>query len=188
MKFILRLIPLFLLFFSCSSTDLHKGELSYFITDEKRVELLSPSLLGETRSIQQFVQGRYGDNEYSLMAVVQLKNEAIFIQGLTAMGTSLFEITYRENQVDYSGSNRFPQDTALYILADYQLCYYPASLLEGSLEKSGIRFEEILSSSGWERDLYDGEEKIISIRREGQMLLFTNILRNYSYNIEEADF
>ncbi|MDC7219038.1 MAG: DUF3261 domain-containing protein [Spirochaetales bacterium] len=188
MKRYIALFFVILLSFSCKTKETLDRDLSWFITDEIQIELLPPALSGEVRSIQQYVQGRYGKEEYSMMAVVILEEESIFIQGLTPLGSSLFEISYGADRVDFKGNSLFPKDTALYVLADYQLCYYPAEVLEKHLSPHDLHFEETFDGADWKRTISLEGETLITIERKGSQIIFHNLLRDYSYNIEEADF
>ena len=53
------------------------------------------------------------------------------------------------------------------------------------VEQAGLQFIQIEMKNGWNRQVLDGENKIISITRNGKSLEFQNLLRNYNYIIEE---
>ena len=180
---------LFLLaFLSCRTTGTLTEEKRIYITDEVTMNLLDPSSLDKTYVQQQIIHGYHGNDEYTIMAFVEMDENSLDIAGMTPIGTSLFDLHYDSGGITFSASGLFPEETALYLLGDFQLSYYPRDRVEKELDRAGLTFEEEIAEEGWTRRIRDPRgELIIEIIRRGNRLDYHNYLRDYRYEIEEKD-
>ncbi len=180
---------LFLLaFLSCRTTGTLTEENRLYITDEVTINLLAPSTLDKTYVQQQIIHGSHGDDEYTIMAFVEMDGTSLDIAGMTPIGTSLFDLHYDSAGITFSASGLFPEETALYLLGDFQLSYYPGGEVEREIRRAGLDFEEEITAEGWTRRIRDPRgELIIEIIRRGNRLDYHNYLRDYRYEIEEKD-
>ncbi|MDC7126937.1 MAG: DUF3261 domain-containing protein, partial [Spirochaetales bacterium] len=134
------------------------------------------------------IHGSHGDNQYTIQAVVQMDKERLSINAFTAFGVSLFDLVYSKEGVMFKAFESFPEKSGIYLLGDFQLCYYSVEYIEPLIKKAGLNFIETENSEGWERIIEDNDGTIIvKIKRVENKLEFYNYLREYSYLIEEIE-
>jgi hypothetical protein len=112
-------------------------------TAEGSRPLLAPQTLGAERSASQIVRGALGERELAINCVVTVKEGAMTIVGLSAMGVRIFTIKY--DGVATSVENTLPippQLTPEKLLADLQLVYWPLAALEKPLAAAGWQISE----------------------------------------------
>jgi hypothetical protein len=175
-----------LLTLSCKSSPQPSEQDLYFYLGENQLFKLLPTYhRTEPLEIQQFIEGYYGSEEYFMQAFVQLNQENIQISALSALGTSLFQLNYNNERIDFSATGPFPKETALYMLATIELCYFPQEALEQWFLGSELQFEEQQTLDGWIRIINQEDTTILKIIRDGDHIEMHNYHRNYGFNIQE---
>jgi Protein of unknown function (DUF3261) len=105
--------------------------------------LLAPQTLGAERSASQIVRGALGAREMTINCVVTVKDGAMTIVGLSAMGVRIFTIKYDGQATSVENTLPIPpQLTPERLLADLQLVYWPLAALEKSLAAAGWQISE----------------------------------------------
>ncbi len=151
----------------------------------KTIVLLPPSAFGAERSIHQSIEGYYGDVVYSLEAFVQAGREEITMIALTPFGSGLYEIIFTQGTIAFRSGMTPAGVKPEYLMADFQLCYFPDTVVREWVEKAGLRFTEIPVAGGWRRMIAEGDRPVIDIRRRGNEIVMTNHWRHYGYTIRE---
>jgi hypothetical protein len=105
--------------------------------------LVSPASLGSDRVVNQVVRGAFGARELTLNCVVTVKDGAMTLVGLNALGVRLFTIRYDGNTVQ---SETAPAMSGPLmperLLADLQLVYWPLASLSKPLATAGLQLSE----------------------------------------------
>ena len=92
---------------------------------------------------------------------------------------------YTDDNILYRTFLDINEISALYMIADIQLCYYPENVLLEMLQDAGLIMKTVFTDDGWTRTVFDKDDEIIRIQRKGKHLEYKNTLRNYEYSIEE---
>ncbi len=106
---------------------------------------------------------------------------------MTPMGNTIANLTYEGNAITQASSTLtgvpFPAE---YLFFDFQLCFYRAESLEEMLKRKGLSFEEEKGEGGVVRTLRQGEKVITRIEKGEGFVRLVNLLRGYSYQIEDG--
>lgn len=105
--------------------------------------LLAPATLGQERTMNQVVRTAMGAREFTFNCVVTVKDGAMTVVGLNAVGVRLF--TLRQDggglQVEKSAGLPAAFDPA-HMLADLQLVFWPLAPLQSRLREDGWQLGE----------------------------------------------
>ena len=112
----------------------------------------------------------------------------------SGFGTTIAEITYGRDSVHFESSVMDVEKMkAEYVLADFQVCFYPYKALKDNFEEAGFVFEESRGSTNggandsaaldYVRTLKDGNTLVLTAERKGKEITLVNSLRHYSYHI-----
>lgn len=105
--------------------------------------LLAPASLGSSRAVNQIVRGALGERELTMNCVVTVKDGAMSIVGLSAMGVRLFTIKYDGQTTTVDNTLPIPpQLTPERLLADLQLVFWPLETLKAPLATAGWQVSE----------------------------------------------
>lgn len=172
---------------SCVSTSKYTGTRfdSLKLTDHNTIKILPTEYFESELEMLQFVNGYYHDDKYSMQTILSMDNQQISVSAITAFGNTLYDITYNADSIEYNTIIPLNDISAVYMIADIQLCYYPVSSVREMLEDGGLFLEVTFSENGWVRKVYSENIEVISVKREGSQLEYQNHLRNYGYIIEE---
>ena len=100
--------------------------------------LVSPVALGVERAANQVVRGAIGDREMTLNCVITVKDGAMTVVGLNAMGVRLFTVRYDGTQIEADHSVSTPAElTPERLIADLQLVFWPLASLQQPLQAAG---------------------------------------------------
>lgn len=112
--------------------------------------LVSPAALGGERAANQIVRGAIGARELTISCVVTVKDGAMTVVGLNAMGVRLFTVRYDGMTVQSEKGLPTPEQlTPERLLADLQLVFWPLASLQQPLQDAGWQVSE--STSGTRR-------------------------------------
>ncbi len=176
----------FLCLFGCRSTPgAPAGSPLVQLSDRGGVALLPPSALGCTIEARQQIEGSYRGQTYYLEAYVRADRERLVMLAFNAFGAKLFEIEHTEQAVRFSSALLPEGVKAEYILADFQLCYFPAAALRRSLGRAGLLLEERQEDGVLARTVRAEGRVIIEIRRSAGEVHYRNLLRGYQYIVRE---
>lgn len=177
----------FLLLVSCVSTSELKGNGfdSLELTDNNTIKILPTEAFGSEVEMLQVVNGYYNEQEYIMQTVLFMNNKKVSVSALTTLGNTLYDITYINDSIEYNTVLRLNDVSAVYMIADIQLCYYPVDELKRMLEDGALSLEVKYLSDGWIRSVISGDVEIITVKRKGSLIEYRNHIRNYGYSIEE---
>ena len=169
---------------SCATGAGSGKDLPYaYLTDTSRYILLPTGGIGESMDMAQYISASFRDSVFLFASWVKADETAIEITLLNEMGTNIGELSYRGGAIAFS-SAVFPSSVKPeYIIADFQLCFYRAPLLEKALRDCGLTMET--SAAG--RRVTRGKELIYEIEKNDGKIKLTNYLRGYTYTLE-GDF
>ena len=185
-----------------------------YVTNSKKIQLLSPSAMNGEKKALQLLEGSYGNNSFSLMCYLEADSSGIYISLLNEFGTGMGELSYNGERVNFE-SGVFPKNAkAEYIVSDLQFAYYRAEELKAVFDSAGLKFtvsggadeacvtdklsgaEGASGVSGGSADLqiqsetrtiFDGEKCIERIVKNKNTITIDNYLRNYTYVLTEAE-
>jgi hypothetical protein len=105
--------------------------------------LASPSALGANREVSQVVRGAFGARELTINCVVTVKDGALTVIGLNALGLRLFTLRQDASGVHVeqpmSGMEQLPPQR---LLADLQMVFWPFAGLREPLQQAGWQLTE----------------------------------------------
>ena len=131
----------------------------------------------------QLISASYGSEIYQMNAWVRADETGIDMTLLNELGANMGELIWRGGSVSFSFPVFSQSLNLLYIIADFQLCFYSAAPVAQSLKKSGLSLEE--TETG--RRVLNGNTAIIEITKSQNMVRLTNHLRGYVFTLE-GDF
>ena len=185
-KFLLIFMISIVCFISCASVA--KKDMQYVdITDNAKFVLLPPEGIEQSMDMVQFLSYEYGGQNYFFNAWVEANENEIEMAFFNELGTSMGELSYRNNSVNFS-SPIFERSVLQYIkpeyiIADFQLCFYDPFLLGKTLNDIGL----VLEVRDGNRRIFSGNEVIIEIEKTENYVKLVNNLRGYTYTLE-GDF
>lgn len=168
--------------FSCKTTQLNYN---VYLTNKHYISLLPTNNFNDDQLITQIITGRYSSNRYSVQAFLSLKPTEISVTAMTPMGNTLYDLTYNSKGITYNALMNIGSKGSAYLIYDIQLCYYPLETIKKSIEDAGLTFSYSILEDGWKREIIDGSKTILTITRKSNIIKYNNILRDYSYTIEE---
>ncbi len=167
-----------------------------YVTNSKKISLLSPSSMEGEKTCLQSLEGSFGQKTFSLLCYLQLDSKGIFVSLMNEFGSGMGELSFDGSSVSFS-SSVFPKKLkAEYIVSDFQFAYYKSRDLEETFSKAGLKFvenqEEICGIEGVAevRRIFEDQkcEKCIEkIVKQGKVIIIENYLRNYSYVLTEEE-
>lgn len=175
-------------FFSSCMSGKVAGSLSpVYVTNTKKIELLNPSEMSGTIDSMQLLEGQFGENQFSLICYFIADESQISISLLNDFGTSMGELVYDGETVDFN-SAIFPQKLkAEYIVADIQNAFYKKGSLKDNFAAAGLGFE-VEENDGTETRTITSKGKIIEkIEKKDKTVTITNILRGYKYILTDGN-
>jgi hypothetical protein len=157
-----------------------------YVTNDLAIPLLDTALLDRSLDFSQRVKGSYGGKVYFLDVFAKADAEGIDMVGLNSLGTEVMDISYSKVKgirlASKLGGSRFKPE---YVVADFQIAYYPFEAVRAALEPYGLDFE-LRGDEGHEtRVLSRGGKAILSVERLPEGLRIVNSLRGYSYELRE---
>jgi hypothetical protein len=171
----------------CQTIDPSQGRQvsRVYLTDTRTIELLPPSASGGAFESYQQIEGSYHGQTYYLDAYVQSDGERFVMAAFNALGTKVFEMEQTAGSVRFSASFSPGNMKPEYILADYQLCFFPFEAVRRNLSLAGLAFEEKDDGDARVRTVSSEGRTIIEIRRTAREVRYTNLLRGYQYIVRE---
>ena len=185
-----------LLFVSCASaknqtTDQtsHKSSLRpVYITNSKKVNLLSPEFTTRTIDEVQLLDGTYGDTSFTLMSYTQINSKGINLSLMNEFGADMGNLSFDGETVVFD-SAYFPQALpGEYIICDIQNAFYNPVELEKNYKAAGLDFysELVLYEDGDSveiRKIFNGKKLIEEITITDKKIEINNYLRGYKYTL-----
>ena len=194
----------------CSRSNVKPGTAPVYYSDNRSVALLPTSAMTEKLDMPQHLRGEFTQQDGSLKSFegdswVRANDTILSIMLFSGFGTTIAEITYGKDSVHFESSVMDVEKMkAEYVLADFQVCFYPYKALKDNFEAAGFVFEESRGGSNggidggtidgtgasekgptldYVRTLKDGNTLVLTAERKGKEITLVNSLRHYSYHI-----
>ncbi|MCQ2098976.1 MAG: DUF3261 domain-containing protein [Fibrobacter sp.] len=160
-----------------------------FYSDGRSVQLLPTQAMSGSIDMAQRLEGHFakpdGDtSSFSGDTWVRANDSILSIHLFGGFGTTIAELTYTKDSVSLSSSFIDGEKMkAEYVLADFQVCFYPFDALKNNFEKAGFEFREKVEGADFERTLLEDGNTILLVKKSGSEIELVNELRKYRYHI-----
>lgn len=173
---------------SLSGAQAYRQAQPYYLTDDVKLPLLDTRMLPSAREGLQHIKGSYNGKTYFIDTYVKAGPDEIDMIGLDAMGSQLFDLELaRGKGIRFTSALGMTGIKPEYILADYQLAYYPFEAVRSFLAGYGFDFVQRDDAGVSERILSRKGRELLKIETLEKGLRYTNELRGYSYEITESE-
>ena len=190
MRHVLGLLACVLLLVACSRSNVKPGTAPVYYSDTRSVALLPTTAMTEKLDMPQHLRGEFTQQDGSLKSFegdswVRANDSVLSIMLFSGFGTTIAEITYGKDSLHFESSVMDVEKMkAEYVLADFQVCFYPYKALKDNFEAAGFVFEETRGIAlDFVRTLKDGNTLVLTAERKGKEITLVNSLRHYSYHI-----
>ena len=187
---VLWLLACALLLVGCSRSNVKPGTAPVYYSDNRSVALLPTAAMTEKLDMSQHLRGEFTQQDGSLKSFegdswVRANDSVLSIMLFSGFGTTIAEITYGKDSLHFESSVMDVEKMkAEYVLADFQVCFYPYKALKDNFEAAGFVFEETRGIAlDFVRTLKDGNTLVLTAQRKGKEITLVNSLRHYSYHI-----
>ncbi len=181
----------------CHHSRVAPGVAPVYYSDNRSVELLPTAVMTEPIDMPQHIAGNFtkpdgSTDSFEADSWVRANDSILSITMFTGFGTTLGEITYERDSVKAESSVLdVTKMKAEYLVADFQVCFYPFAALKENFEKSGFTFVESrdgeASDGDYVRTLKEGDRVILVAKKTAREVSLVNELRKYSYRITLGD-
>lgn len=187
----------------CGSSNVKPGTAPVYYSDTRSVELLPTAAMTEPIDMPQHIAGNFtkpdgSTDSFEADSWVRANDSILSITMFTGFGTTLGEITYERDSVKAESSVLdVTKMKAEYLVADFQVCFYPFAALKENFEKAGFIFVEsrdgvasdgeVSAAGDYVRTLKEGDRVILVATKKAREISLVNELRKYSYRITLGD-
>ena len=180
----------------CGSSNVKPGTAPVYYSDSRSVELLPTTAMTEPIDMPQHIAGSFtkpdgSTDSFEADSWVRANDSILSITMFTGFGTTLGEITYERDSVKAESSVLdVTKMKAEYLVADFQVCFYPFAALKENFEKAGFTFVEsrdVSAAGDYVRTLKVGDRVILVATKKAREVSLVNELRKYSYRITLGD-
>ena len=195
-RFFVCVIVLAVGMISCKSAPKSEGEKSselskVYVTNTKKISLLPPDAIDGVVDTAQLLQGKFGDQSFTLQAYIYADETSINMNLFNDFGTDMGYLFYDGENALFESAVFPPELPAEYIINDLQCAYYNAEKLKENFEASGLTFKNEMinfevphdeyGASVETRTIFSGKNKVAEIFIYGGTIKVVNILRGYEY-------
>ena len=187
----------------CGSSNVKPGTAPVYYSDNRSVELLPTAAMTDPIDMPQHIAGNFtkpdgSTDSFEADSWVRANDSILSITMFTGFGTTLGEITYERDSVKAESSVLdVTKMKAEYLVADFQVCFYPFAALKENFEKAGFIFVEsrdgvasdgeVSAAGDYVRTLKEGDRVILVATKKAHEVSLVNELRKYSYRITLGD-
>ena len=180
----------------CHHSHVAPGVAPVYYSDSRSVELLPTAAMTDPIDMPQHIAGNFtkpdgSTDSFEADSWVRANDSILSITMFTGFGTTLGEITYERDSVKAESSVLdVTKMKAEYLVADFQVCFYPFAQLKVNFEKAGFTFVESRDASAdgdYVRTLKEGDRVILVATKKAREVSLVNELRKYSYRITLGD-
>jgi hypothetical protein len=159
----------------------------YYLTNDLKLPLLDTALLDSPLDLAQHIKGSYKGKVYFLDAYAKADAASLDMVALDAMGTQVFDLAYSKAKgIRFSSALGVSGTKPEYIVADFQLAYYPFEAVKAALATHGLDFSQRTEDGRSVRSLSFAGREIVRIETLPEGFRYDNLLRGYSYEITES--
>ena len=195
-------LALLLALMGCHHSRVAPGVAPVYYSDTRSVELLPTTAMTEPIDMPQHIAGNFtkpdgSTDSFEADSWVRANDSILSITMFTGFGTTLGEITYERDSVKAESSVLdVTKMKAEYLVADFQVCFYPFVALKENFEKAGFTFVEsreasadgeVSAAGDYVRTLKEGDRVILVATKKAREVSLVNELRKYSYRITLGD-
>lgn len=173
------------LFCSCASSKVEPAAPKIYVTNFKKTHLLPPHLIASPVEGVFLFQGSFAGQTFSTPVYVKADEEGIFMQLLSAFGSTMATLSFEGGDVAFQ-SSILPEDLkAEYIVADFQFAYYDFDQTQTALAYSSLTFTQESDERGYTRSIFDKKKLIAQYTVDSATNTVTvkNFLRGYEYSL-----
>ncbi len=191
-----KIIKLFLSFFviltcflvlSCASINNSNSLSPVYVTNSKKVELISPEGIENNIDSLQLLNASFGKQSFSMLAFIRADETGIFISIMNDLGTDMGSLSY-DGKSAVLDSAVFPKALkAEYIIADIQFAFYKPVIVEETLSNVGLSLVVENNGSTESRKIMDKDKCISEIIKTENECKIVNNLRGYEYTLLESE-
>lgn len=171
---------------SCASSKVEPPTPKIYVTNTKKMHLLPPHLMSTPVEGIFLFEGSFGEQAFSTPVYVKADSEGIFMQLLSAFGSTLATLSFEGGDVMFS-SSFFPEDLRVeYIVADFQFAYCDFEQTQSVLASSSLTFHQELTGTGYTRSILDKKKLIAqyTVNNAANTVTVKNFLRGYEYSLQ----
>ena len=182
----LFLIPILLLFLSCKTTRTQKPDnlRPVYITNTKKINLLSPEYNEKTLDTLQLFNGTFGETSFSMLSLTQIDSSGISLSLFNDFGTDMGELFFDGKDVSFESAYLPAKLPGEYIVAEIQNAYYDEKVLKENYSRVALSF---VSEASGLRKIYDGKKLIEEIFISDEKVKIINYLRGYTLELVNAE-
>lgn len=183
---------LLLLLVACHNARQVPGTAPVYYSDERSVSLLPTASMTEKLDMPQHIVGEFhkpdgSTDSFEADSWVRANDSVLLVVLFSGFGTTIGEISYFHDSVKVESSlMNVEKMKAEYLLADFQICFYPLEPLQKNFEQAGFEFSETRSgaeNADFVRTLSENGKTILTAKKTGTEIRLVNDLRGYSYHI-----
>ena len=183
----LTVLLISLLILSCVTKQQEEAKYSVYVTNTAKFELLNPSAFEENMDRFQNITGHFQGKTHIFGAYIKSSEEEVAITFFNQMGGSVGDLVYTGDSLVANSHFTPPAAKFEYMMADFQFCYCKKELLAESLEAAGLRFECTWQDGKEIRQIWDKDQLVVQVEKEKNHTRLQNLLREYSYDIQEGN-
>ena len=185
-------VGLAFLFVACHNARQVPGTAPVYYSDERSVSLLPTASMTEKLDMPQHIVGEFhkpdgSTDSFEADSWVRANDSVLSVVLFSGFGTTIGEISYFRDSVKVESSlMNVEKMKAEYLLADFQICFYPFEPLQKNFEQAGFEFSETRSgaeNADFVRTLSENGKTILTAKKTGAEIRLVNDLRGYSYHI-----
>ncbi len=162
-----------------------------YISSGIKLNLSSTQGLNKNKTLNQLLNGKYKDKNYSFNLVTKISPERFNTVALTKFGARIFTISYYDNHLDFVPTPLIKATSKIrpeYILADIQLVYWPLDEIRKNLT-GDVEILESKNGKGFTRTLSKNGKIFIEISystkdKWNSKIRYRHLERKYEYTIE----
>lgn len=127
------------------------------------------------------MEGSYQKQVYYMDVLLQADSTSFLLLAFNSFGTQIFELSYDKNGTRYNTGLPIGKMKPEYLIADFQIAFYPAAAVEGMLKAAGLGFSVTKEGENSVRRVYDGDQILIEAQLGPTVSVYRNLLRGYEY-------
>ena len=178
-------------FASCVTKKTVENLRPVYITNSKKIHLLSTKNFNQIIDQIQLLTGNFGAQSFSLMSYTQIDATGINLSLFNDFGADMGTVSYNDVSVLFD-SAYFPKTLpGEYIICDIQNAYYDVYALENNYKAAGLLFSQKKSFENGKmleiRKIQDDQKLIEEITIFDNTVTIKNYLRGYEYKLQKIE-
>lgn len=165
-----------------------------YLSKDLKFKLISLRELNKNIILEQQFAGKYKSQKFSFNVISEIKPQSLSIIGLSEFGSRIFTINFDDYEVNYQLPKFLNLSSKIdlkYMIADFELIYFPLNSLKKNLNPN-LKVEEKIIKGKLQRIFYRQKKPFIKITYNLKPLQkdifksdinFINLERNYQYSI-----